>query len=106
MRSPCPWFLLRRVSPEQTRQATPTHRCNAEDSEIVVPKILAGATLGGRSGWPALSGTLATAASTSGRSGLPPDPERLLKPPRAIGLLCLVSPANASVSMSEKVQRR
>src|SRR6266536_2507721 len=47
MRSPCPWFLLRRVSPEQTRQGTPTHRCDAEDAEIVVPKVPAGATLGG-----------------------------------------------------------
>jgi hypothetical protein len=37
------------VSPEQTRQGTPTHRCDAEDAEIVVPKVLAGATLGGRS---------------------------------------------------------
>src|SRR6266508_1589549 len=50
MRSPCPWFLLRRVPPEQTRQETPTHRCDAEDPEIVVPKALAGATLGGKSG--------------------------------------------------------
>src|SRR6266498_911816 len=41
MRSPCPWFLLRRVSPEQTRQGTPTHRCNAEDAELVVPGVLA-----------------------------------------------------------------
>src|SRR6266536_1654011 len=50
MRSPCPWFLLRRVSPDQTRQGTPTHRRHAEDAEIVVPKALSGATLGGRSG--------------------------------------------------------
>src|SRR6266511_3070979 len=41
MRLPCPWFLLRRVSPEQTRQGTPTHRCNAEDAELVVPGVLA-----------------------------------------------------------------
>src|SRR6266566_8692020 len=67
MRSPCPWFLLlRRVSQEQTRQGTPTHRCDAEDAEIVVPKVLAGATLGGRCGWLPLS---AVAAESTCRKG-------------------------------------
>src|SRR6266568_6678271 len=49
MRSPCPWFLLRRVSPEQTRHGTPTHRRNAEDAELFAPGFWPAATLGGRS---------------------------------------------------------